>query len=62
VENNLEPVRLLTLTEAAELMHVSKLTLHRMIRRNELPGFKVGKQWRINELELSKWIKGLSEL
>lgn len=49
---------LLTLTETAELMQVSKLTLHRMLRRNELPAFKIGRQWRVRESELTKWILG----
>jgi excisionase family DNA binding protein len=58
MENDLDTPRLLTLTETAELMQVSKLTLHRMLRRNELPAFKVGRQWRVRESELTKWILG----
>ena len=56
--DSLESLRLLTLPEAAELLHVSTRTLQRMIRRNELPAFKVGGQWRVRESQLTSWIQG----
>ena len=58
MENDLNRLRLLTLPEAAELLHVSTRTLQRMIRRNELPALKVGGQWRVRESQLTKWIQG----
>ena len=61
MENDLEPLRFLTLQEAADLLQVSKRTLHRMAQRNELPAFKVGRQWRIQESELIKFIQSLNE-
>ena len=57
MSNTLEGLRLLTLTEAAELLQVSTRTLQRMIRRNELPAFKVGGQWRVRESQLTRWIE-----
>jgi excisionase family DNA binding protein len=62
MENELQPLRLLTIPEAAELLQVSTRTLQRLIHRKELPALKVGGQWRINESQLTKWIQGLSEL
>jgi len=56
MEKDLESLRLLTLSEAAELLHVSTRTLQRMIRRNDLPAFKVGGQWRVRESQLAQWI------
>jgi excisionase family DNA binding protein len=58
MNETVEPLRLLTLPEAAELLHVSTRTLQRMIRRNELPAFKVGGQWRVRESQLTRWIHG----
>lgn len=58
MNDSLESLRLLTLPEAAELLHVSTRTLQRMIRRNELPAFKVGGQWRLRESQLTRWIEG----
>lgn len=62
MENDLHPLRLLTVPEAAELLQVSTRTLLRMVWRKELPAFKVGGQWRISESRLAEWIQGLSEL
>jgi excisionase family DNA binding protein len=58
MNDSLERLRLLTLPEAAELLHVSTRTLQRMIRRNELPAFKVGGQWRVRESQLTRWVHG----
>lgn len=58
MSDTLDGLRLLTLPEAAELLHVSTRTLQRMIRRRELPAFKVGGQWRVRESQLTRWIEG----
>lgn len=57
MEQELENLRLLTLVEAAELLHVSTRTLQRMIRKHDLPAFKVGGQWRVRESQLAQWIR-----
>ncbi len=57
MDKNLQSIRLLTLSEAAELLHVSTRTLHRMIRNGELPAFKVGGQWRMRESQLQQWVE-----
>ena len=62
IENNLEPLKFLTLGETAELLHLSRRTLQRMIHRIELLAFKVGGQWRIHETQLAKWLEEVEEL
>lgn len=57
MEKNLANIRLLTLSEAAQLLQVSKRTLQRMIRQKELPAFKVGGQWRLREAQLREWVE-----
>lgn len=37
----------LTVDELAVILRVNPMTLYRMIRRKELPAFRVGKQYRI---------------
>ena len=49
--------RFLTLDEAAAMLQVSKRTLHRLIRRKEMPGLKVGAQWRIPQSGFLKWVE-----
>ena len=62
MEHELEPLRLLTIKEAAEVLRVNPRTVKSMIRRSELPARKVGSRWRVSESGLAKWIQGLNEL
>ena len=57
MDEKLEDIRLLTLSEAADLLQVSTRTLQRMIRNNQLPAFKVGGQWRLRETQLRQWVE-----
>jgi excisionase family DNA binding protein len=57
MDEKIDSIRLLTLDEAAALLQVSKRTLHRMIKINELPAFKVGGQWRLRETQLRQWVE-----
>ncbi len=62
MDSDLEPVRLLSLDEAANVLQVSKRTVRRMVDQKGFPAFKVGGQWRVRESEVTKWIQGLSDL
>ena len=62
METDLEPLRFLTLQEAAVLLQVPKRRLHRIVQRNELPALKIGRQWRIRQSELIKFIQSINEL
>ena len=57
MDQKLENIHLLTLTEAAILLQVSTRTLQRMIRNGKLPAFKVGGQWRLRETQLRQWVE-----
>jgi len=52
-ENN---IKLLTLSEVASILKISKRTLHRMIQHRQIPAFKVGGQWRILESRFQEWM------
>ena len=62
MESNVQVVRFLTVKEAAEVLRLNPRTVKAMIRRNELPAFKVGSRWRFRESQLTKWLEGLNEL
>jgi excisionase family DNA binding protein len=62
MENTIDPLSLLTIKEAAEVLRLSTRTVHRLVKSKELPSFKVGGQWRLRESELQKWLEGLNEL
>ncbi len=56
MNNDHTDLRLLTLGDAAAILQLSKRTLIKMIQKKEVPGFKVGGQWRIRESQFKKWV------
>jgi excisionase family DNA binding protein len=46
----------LTIDQVAELLKVSGKTIRRLVRRGEIPGFKVGGQWRIKRGDIDEWV------
>jgi excisionase family DNA binding protein len=49
--------RVLTIGEVAEMLRVHPTTIYRLVKRGELPGFKVGGNWRINSDALENWLE-----
>ena len=47
---------ILTLKEVATLLKVAEKTTYTMAQRGELPGFKVGGQWRFRRADIETWI------
>ena len=41
--------------EVARYLGISLTTLYEMLSMNEVPGFKVGHQWRINRTKFLEW-------
>ena len=62
MENDIEPLRFLTLRETAGLLRLSGRTVLRMVQQKQLPAFKVGGQWRVRTDELAKRIQDFDEL
>jgi excisionase family DNA binding protein len=52
-------MKLLTIPEVAEAVKVSEKTVRRLIKRGDLPAFKVGDrgQLRVEEQELERYIE-----
>jgi len=57
MENTDTSIKLLTLSEAASILKMSKRTLHRMIQTRQIPALKVGSQWRILESRLGELVQ-----
>ncbi len=47
---------ILTLKELQELLHIGKNTALRLVQSGEIEAFKVGKQWRITQNSIRKYI------
>ena len=46
----------LTVEEVAERFGVNTTTVYRLAQRGQLPGFKVGNQWRFSQERLAEWV------
>ena len=49
---------ILTREDAAALLKVSPRTIQRLLKAGELPGRKVGGQWRFDRDQLRAWVRG----
>ena len=47
----------LTIKEVAALLKIAEKTAYIMAQRGELPGFKVGGQWRFKREDIDDWIE-----
>ena len=47
----------LTIKEVAALLKIADKTAYIMAQRGELPGFKVGGQWRFKRSDIDDWIE-----
>ena len=50
--------QIMTPKEAAKYLGLHLITVYRLIKKGELPGFKVGGQWRFKKDLLDEWIAG----
>ena len=48
----------LTVAEVASLLRVSNMTVYRLIEAGDLPAGRVGKSFRIREVDLDKYLAG----
>lgn len=52
--------RYLTIKDVAEQLGLHKTTIYRLVKKGELPAFKVGNQWRFDKNILEEWISNES--
>jgi len=57
--NKQRPFRtqIMTPKEAARYLGLHLVTIYRLIKKGQLPGFKIGGQWRFKKDLLDEWIK-----
>ena len=47
----------LTLKEITSLLRIAERTTYMMVQRGDLPGFKVGGQWRFKRADIDDWME-----
>jgi len=50
-----ERASILTLENVAEYLRVHPSTIYRLLKRKQLPAFKIGRDWRFNVESIDRW-------
>jgi excisionase family DNA binding protein len=47
--------KVITISELSEYLRVHRSTLYRLLKKQQLPGFKIGSDWRFNIEAIDRW-------
>jgi excisionase family DNA binding protein len=50
-----ESASILTLENVAEYLRVHPSTIYRLLKKKQLPGFKLGRDWCFNQESIDRW-------
>jgi excisionase family DNA binding protein len=50
--------RVLTVTDLSDYLRVHRSTIYRLLRRGQLPAFKIGSDWRFEVAAIDQWRLG----
>ena len=51
----LEDVRVMTVAELSVYLRVHRSTIYRLLKKGDLPAFRIGSDWRFNVEEIDGW-------
>jgi excisionase family DNA binding protein len=46
MKNTQEASQIMTVEDVAEFLKLSKITIYKLVKKGQLPGFRVGNSWR----------------
>jgi excisionase family DNA binding protein len=52
----------LTIGEVAKMLRVHPTTVYRLLKRGDIPGFKIGGNWRVGVNALDRWMSAMGLL
>ena len=47
----------MTVDDVAQYLRIHKTTLYRLLKRNQIPAFRVGSDWRFSRKAIDSWMK-----
>jgi len=54
LSSGLAPV--MTIEEVAAYLKAHKSTIYKLVKRHEIPAFRIGSDWRFNRDQIDKWM------
>ncbi len=52
------PAKVLTVRDLSDYLRIHPSTIYRLLKKGQLPGFKVGSDWRFNIEAIDRWRLG----
>jgi excisionase family DNA binding protein len=49
------PIKVMTVNEVSAYLRVHPSTIYRLLKRNRIPAFQVGSEWRFNVEQIESW-------
>ena len=47
--------KVMTVNELSDYLRVHRSTIYRLLKKGEIPGFKIGSDWRFNVEAIDQW-------
>ena len=57
-----QPAKVMNVNELANYLRVHRSTVYRLLRERQLPGFKIGSDWRFNLETIDRWCQDAEQL
>ncbi len=48
---------IMTITEVAQYLKISEVTTYKFVQEGKIPGFKIGRHWRVKRSDLDEFIE-----
>jgi excisionase family DNA binding protein len=52
---------IMTLSEVAQYLRVTRQTIYNHLWKKQIPGYRVGRHWRFKKSEIDKWLSTQTE-
>ena len=46
---------IMTVSEVTEYLRIHRTTLYRLLKRKEIPAFRIGSDWRFSRVQIDRW-------
>ncbi|MCT2535995.1 helix-turn-helix domain-containing protein [Aquibacillus koreensis] len=50
---------IMTVAQVAEYLQLSEMTTYKLVQEGKIPGFKIGRHWRVKRADLDEFIERL---
>ncbi|MGM0845696.1 MAG: helix-turn-helix domain-containing protein [Bacillota bacterium] len=52
---------IMTVAQVAEYLQLSEMTTYKLVQEGKIPGFKIGRHWRVKREDLAEFIEQLKK-